>query len=90
MAGDAKQTPAVASVSPNGQIRVTKTASGDGTVLRSSALMDERIGSEWAPELRGPIEWEHVNFFFKEHLGLTQDVAFTDNLLFILLEDRRR
>ncbi len=90
MAGDAKQTPAVASVSPNGQIRITKTASGDGTVLRSSALMDERISGEWSPELRGPIEWEHVNFFFKEHLGLTQDVAFTDNLLFILLEDRRR
>jgi len=44
----------------------------------------------WSQELRSPIVWEQVNFFFKEHLALTQDVAFTDNLLFILLEQRRR
>lgn len=90
MAGDAIETPAVATVSPNGELRIAQTAPGDGTVLRSSALLDERIGGKWSPELRSPIAWEHVNFFFKEHLGLTQDVAFTDNLLFILLEEPRR
>ncbi len=89
MAGDAKSTPAVATVSPNGQLRITQTGPGDGTVLRSSALMDERISGQWSPELRSPIVWEQVNFFFKEHLALTRDVAFTDNLLFILLEQRR-
>lgn len=90
MAGDAIPTPAVATVSPNGQLRIAQTAPGDGTVLRSSALMDERISGQWSPELRSPIVWEQVNFFFKEHLALTQDIAFTDNLLFILLEQRRR
>ena len=89
MAGDAIPTPALATVSPNGQLSIAQTAPGDGTVLRSSALMDERISGQWSPELRSPIVWEQVNFFFKEHLALTQDVAFTDNLLFILLEQRR-
>lgn len=28
-------------------------------------------------------------FLFTDHLGLTRDPAFTDNVLFLLLEDRR-
>ena len=90
MAGDAIPTPAVATVSPNGQLLVTQTGPGDGTVLRSSALMDERVSGKWSPELRSPIAWGQVSFYFKEHLALTQDIAFTDNLLFILLEEPRR
>jgi len=90
MAGDAIQTPDVAAVNPDGSLRITQTAFGDGTVLRSSALLDERTSGHWSPDLRSPIAWEQVSFFFKEHLALTQDVAFTDNLLFILLEKPRR
>ncbi len=58
-------------------------------MLRSSALMDERVGGEWRPWLVSPIAWTQVHFIFRDHLGLTQDPAFTDNVLYILLEDPR-
>jgi hypothetical protein len=29
-------------------------------------------------------------FLFSDHLGLTKDPAFTDNVLYLLLEDPRR
>jgi hypothetical protein len=85
VAGDAINTPSVVSVGRGG-LRVVKTAPGDETILRSSALMDERVGGKWSPELRSPIQWEQVSFIFKDHLALTKDVRFTDDLLFILLE----
>jgi pimeloyl-ACP methyl ester carboxylesterase len=85
VAGDAISTPSVVSVGAGG-LRVVKTAPGDETILRSSALMDERVGGKWSPELRSPIQWEQVSFIFKDHLALTKDVRFTDDLLFILLE----
>jgi hypothetical protein len=59
-------------------------------VLRSSALLDERVGQPWEPRLRSPIPWTQVHFLFTDHLGLTRDPAFTDNVLFLLLEDARR
>jgi len=64
----------------------SKLLLGDESILRSSALMDERVGGKWSPELRSPIQWEQVSFFFTNHLALTKDVRFTDDLLFILLE----
>ena len=67
-------------------MEVAAQAPGDGTVLRSSALMDERLGGEWAPHLATPIDWEHVTFLFSNHLGMTRDPVFTDNVLYLLLE----
>ena len=66
-------------------------APGDGTVLRSSTLADDRLGSsaKWTPRLRSPIKFHRVTFFTKEHLLLTQDPSFTDNLLYQLLEEPR-
>ena len=64
-------------------------ADGEAFRQRTSALMDERMGSEWKPVLSSPISWTHVSFFFADHLGLTQDAAFTDNVLYLLLEDPR-
>jgi len=60
---------------------------GDGTVTRSSALMDERIGGEWKPYLVSPVKWTNVMFFFSDHIGITKDPAFTDNILYLLLEE---
>jgi hypothetical protein len=37
-----------------------------------------------------PIDWTHVSFIFRDHLGLTEDAAFTDNLLYVLLEQPER
>ena len=59
-------------------------------MLRSSALLDERLDGDWQPTLRSPIPWSDVLFLFEDHLGLTRDPTFTDNLLYWLLEDPRR
>jgi hypothetical protein len=89
-AGDAKPTPAVLAADPaTGGLTVRATAPGDGTVLRTSAVMDERVGRAWAPGLVSPIGWTDVTFLFSDHLALTKDPAFTDNVLFRLLEARR-
>lgn len=87
-AGDSVPTDRKA-VAQTGRVVMTETAPGDGKVLRSSALMDERIGQEWTPMLRSPIVWSDVNFLFDRHLGLTQNPLFTDNLLYLLLESPR-
>ena len=87
IAGDALSTPAVISLNMNsGAIEVIEEGPGDGLVLRSSALMDERVGGDWSPTLVSPIEWTQVIFLFTGHLEMTRDPAFTDNLLYLLLE----
>ncbi len=48
--------------------------------------MDERVGRSWSPKLRTPIDWSQVSFLFSDHLGMTHDPGFTDNLLYLLLE----
>jgi len=91
IAGDALPTPAVVSVNMSrGEIRIIEEQPGDGTVLRSSALMDERLSGTWSPTLLSPIRWDQVLFLFTEHLEMTRDPAFTDNLLFLLLEKPRK
>ena len=72
-----------------GKLEVIGHAAGDGTVLRSSALMDERVGRTWTPSLQSPIDWTHVTFMFSDHLGMTKDPNFSDNILYLLLEDQR-
>ena len=91
IAGDALPTPAVVSVNMSrGEIRMIEEQPGDGTVLRSSALMDERLSGAWSPTLLSPIRWDQVLFLFTEHLEMTRDPVFTDNLLFLLLEKPRK
>ena len=86
IAGDAEPTPARMIVDrTTGRLEFLDTAPGDGTVLRSSALMDERVGQEWAPTLVSPVEWSEVTFLFAEHVEMTRDPMFTDNLLYFLL-----
>ncbi|MCZ6597696.1 MAG: hypothetical protein O7B99_08670 [Planctomycetota bacterium] len=87
--GDAVPTPSVVGVGLDGDVRVVARGPGDGTVLRSSALMDERVGRPWEARLVTPIRWEQVFFLFTDHLGLTEDPSFTDNVLYLLLEDPR-
>lgn len=88
-AGDAEPTPAVLAADGRGKLRVTASAPGDGTVLRTSALMDERQTGEWRPGVVSPIAWSEVTFLFADHLALTRDPAFTDNILYRLLESPR-
>jgi hypothetical protein len=91
VAGDAIPTRSRLSVERDGgAVSVVAEAPGDGTVLRSSALMDERLGGEWSSRLRSPIHWHEVLLLFRDHLDLTRDPTFTNNLLFWLLEEPRR
>jgi len=85
-AGDGEDTPAVLAVDDSGRITVAETAPGDGTVTRSSALMDERVGGEWTVGLRSPIAWERIQFISASHLGLTKHPSFSNNILFLMLE----
>ena len=62
-------------------------APGDRTVTRKSALADQRYSEAWAPALQSPIKFSGVRFLFEDHFGLTRDAEFTDNALFLLLED---
>ena len=87
IAGDAIDTPRTVDVdSETGTMVVTAMAAGDSKVLRSSALMDERLDGRWTPTLRSPVRWDTVMFLFTDHLGLTQDPVFTDNMLHWLIE----
>ena len=86
-AGDAVPTLAVLTAEAGkGAVEELEHRPGDGTVLRSSALMDERVGGEWLPTLVSPIHWSSVQFLFADHLGMTKDPAFSDNVLHLLLE----
>lgn len=87
VAGDSIPTGSGATVSAvDGKFEITDYAPGDGTVTRENALMDERQGGYWTARLKSPIHWSGVTFLFSDHLGLTKDPAFSDNVLFILLE----
>ncbi len=87
IAGDAVDTTDVIKVNTKtGELETYKYGPGDGKVLRSSALMDERTGSGLKGRLITPIHWASVLFLFSDHLGLTKDPVFTDNILYTLLE----
>jgi pimeloyl-ACP methyl ester carboxylesterase len=91
IAGDAHPTTSQFRVDGRGTLTVTEWQPGDGRVSRASALMDERfsMGVKWTPRLVSPIAWSNVNFLFADHLGLTSDPGFSDNILFLLLESPR-
>lgn len=87
IAADSLPTDAVVAVDrDSGEMTVFDKEPGDGTVLRASALMDERQGVEWSPKVKTPIDWESVLFLFDDHLGMTRNPIFTDNILYFLLE----
>ncbi len=85
-AGDSMPTLSVLDARPDGTVKTRVERAGDGTVLRSSALMDERTDTDWQPVLVSPIQWDTVTFLFNDHLGMTKDPAFSDNVLHLLLE----
>jgi hypothetical protein len=88
VAGDSEPTLEQVSVdSADGRIDVGETGPGDGTVLRSSVLLDERVGNAWSPQLVTPLDFHSALLLPNDHLGLTRDEVFRDNVLFWLLED---
>ena len=89
VAGDSEDTNQTAQFDARGRLSIVERSPGDGAVLRKSALMDERQKVKPASRLISPIKWSQVLFLFSDHLDLTRNPAFTDNLLFFLLESQR-
>ena len=88
IAGDAHLTPEkVTGTAGDPHIRVVQKSAGDGIVLRSSALLDERAGGTRDARVITPIRWKSVMFAEANHIGLTRDRVVVDNVLFRLLED---
>jgi hypothetical protein len=63
---------------------------GDGTVTRFSAVGDRRFGLARGGYVDSAVPWSSVTFLPDDHLGLTKNPLFTNNLLFFLLEQRPR
>jgi hypothetical protein len=90
VAGDAAPTAAQLRVDrADGRVSPLRSAPGDGTVTRASALLDERAGSPFRPGLDSPLAFRQVLFLPETHLGLTRSAVFRDNVLWWLLEQPR-
>ncbi len=87
--GDSEDTDKTARINSDNTITIVEKGPGDGTVLRSSALLDERRAEIKNLRLISPIPWTDVMFLFASHRDITNDPFFTDNLLYILLEKPR-
>ncbi len=89
VAGDSMETMSKVQMTGEGTLKVVGHEPGDGVVLRRSALMDERMEKNLGNRLASPISWSQVLFIFSDHLGMTKDPAFVDNILYFLLESPR-
>jgi hypothetical protein len=75
----------------NGRITPVRMDPGDGLVLRDSALMDFRQGVEpRAPNVMTPMDIQRALFLPREHLEITRDPTFRNNILYWLLDEPRR
>lgn len=71
--------------SKTGKLKVIDYGPGDGKVLASSAMYDERAGQKtWVPFFYSPIDWNSIIQLRAAHMGITTDPAFKDNVLFLL------
>lgn len=66
--------------------KILKRGPGDGSVPRYSAVADERGPFSQRGKINSPVPWADVNYLYRNHLGLTRDVNFSDNLLAFLLD----
>ncbi len=83
-AGDAIETlDSLAVNEKTGKIVEEKMTPGDGTVTRTSAVFEERTVNG----IQRNIPWDSKTFLSSDHVGLTKDRAFVDNVLSRLLEN---
>ena len=67
-----------------GKVKKTEYAPGDGKVLGTSALWDERAGGKWTVFMRSPIDWSSMTLLRAAHMGILEAPSFQDNVLFHL------
>lgn len=92
VAGDAMPTTERMSADPaTGRITPTRTGPGDGVVLRDSVMLDFRQGQDpRGPAVDSPMDQRRALFLPREHLELTRDPTFRNNVLYWLLEEPRQ
>lgn len=89
--GGGFRTPAIASVDRmTGDVRLVRDDEGDGVVTRASALLDERVVGDNGSGVNSPLSYDTVLFLPDEHVELTRNPVFGDNLLFWLVAEPRR
>ena len=82
-AGDAKRTLHQIVVNPDNNLVSKKiTTAGDGTVTRTSAIAERKTGMQRPFRM---LPWTDETFLSTDHLGLTRDRSFVDNVLNQLL-----
>lgn len=90
VAGDSMPTLLRAMVGADGRLTPIATGPGDGVVLRDSVLLDQRQGqAPRPPRVMSPMGFNRALFLPREHLEITRDATFRDNILFWLLEEQR-
>ncbi len=90
LASDSMPTPSVLAVDlDNGEVEVVSRDKGDDSVLRTSALMDERLGQDAGVELISPIVWRDIVFISRAHSRMALDPVFADRVVYWLLEAKR-
>ena len=68
-----------------GAVEISDYAPGDGKVLSTSAIWDERAGAKSEEHfMNSPIDWTSLLFLRAAHMGITKAHSFEDNLLFLL------
>lgn len=85
-AGDAISTGSRVQVNAHGEPVIIDWIPGDGSVTRKSVLMDRRLPTQAGQRLNSPIRWTDSHFVFSNHIEMTSDPAFVDNVLHLLLE----
>ena len=90
--GDAIQTTERMAANPeDGRLTAWRTAAGDGTVLRDSVMLDFRQGQDnRGGFVDSPMGFRRALFLPREHLDITRDTTFRNNVLFWLLEEPRQ
>ena len=84
--GGGFETPATAEINAETrEFRITENEEGDGVVLRASALLDERQDGDLTTGFRSPLRFKTTLFLPDEHVELTKNRVFADNLLFWLV-----
>jgi hypothetical protein len=88
--GGGFETPSAALVDPaTGTFTIDGVEEGDGVVLRASALLDEAQSGEIPRADRFPLRFDTTLFLPDEHVELTKNPVFGDNLLYWLLDAPR-
>jgi len=89
VAGDSMPTALRLSAASDGRLTQIASGPGDGVVLRDSVLLDERQGQDpRPPRVMSRMGFDRALFLPREHLEITRDATFRNNILFWLLEER--